>query len=78
MTSKMEICCDNQGLLDRIQKHITKYNPSLCKFLFSETDIEMQIVDTLTQLDAHLYTLYHVKSHQNDDIIMGLETKRIL
>jgi hypothetical protein len=61
----LTVVSDNEGLLQRIRSALcTKYLKPR-KFLSSEIDIEMQIVDTLNLLDTEV-TFSHVKGHQDD------------
>jgi hypothetical protein len=66
-SSALIIYCDNQGLLDRINtsRHSKYLKPR--RFLFSEADLEMQILDTLALLSTKV-TLRHVKGHQDDTV----------
>jgi hypothetical protein len=66
-SSALTIYCDNQGLLDRIDtsRHSKYLKPR--RFLFSEADLEMQILDTLALL-ATTVTLCHVKGHQDETV----------
>jgi hypothetical protein len=63
----LTVVSDNAGLLQRISAALsTKYlRPR--KFLSSEIDIEMQIMDTLHLLDTDV-SFSHVKGHQDDSI----------
>jgi hypothetical protein len=58
---------DNAGLLQRIDTALSTKYLKPRKFLSSEIDIEMQIVDTLSLLDADV-SFSHVKGHQDDSI----------
>jgi hypothetical protein len=66
-SSALIIYCDNQGLLDRLDttRESTYLKPR--HFLFSEVDLEMQILDTLALL-ATTETLRRVKGHQDDTV----------
>ena len=66
LQTKLNLWSDNSGLLTRIENTQTKHNPSARKYLFSEIDIEMQITDTLSQLNATVCNFKHVKGHQED------------
>ena len=57
--------CDNSGLLQRVST--IEPEPSTRRCLYSEADVELQILDTLKQLHADP-TYIHVKSHQDQSI----------
>ena len=57
--------CDNSGLLQRVST--IEPEPSTRRCLYSEADVELQILDTLKQLHADP-TYMHVKSHQDNSI----------
>ena len=62
---KPYIICDNSGLLHRVSTIPAEPSPRRC--LLSEADVELQIVDTIQQLNADpLYM--HVKSHPDETI----------
>jgi hypothetical protein len=66
-SSPLTIYCDNQGLLERLQSTRASTYTKPCRFLFSEADIEMQILDTLSTLATKVH-LEHVKGHQDDSV----------
>jgi hypothetical protein len=66
-SSALTLYCDNQGLLDRLETSSNAKYIKPRRFLFSEADLEMQILDTLQTLDTDV-TLCHVKGHQDDTI----------
>ena len=53
--------CDNEGLLYRIETHDDKQKPSPRQFLYSEIDVEMQIIDTIKTLMIQTIEFIHVK-----------------
>ena len=57
--------CDNSFLLQRVST--IEPEPSTRRCLYSEADVELQILDTLKQLQADP-TYMHVKSHQDNSI----------
>jgi hypothetical protein len=62
-SSPLTIYCDNKGLLERLQSTRASTYTKPRRFLFSEADIEMQILDTLSTL-ATKVNLEHVKGHR--------------
>ena len=60
----LTIVSDNAGLLQRISAALSTKYVRPRKFLSSEIDIEMQIVDTLHLLDTDV-SFFHVKGHQD-------------
>jgi hypothetical protein len=63
----LTVVSDNEGLLQRIDSALrTKYVQPR-KFLSSEIDIEMQIVDTLLLLDTKV-SFSHVVGHQDESV----------
>jgi hypothetical protein len=63
----LTIVSDNAGLLQRISSALSTKYLKPRKFLSSEIDLEMQIVDTLQLLDTEV-SFSHVKGHQDDSI----------
>ena len=63
----LTIVSDNEGLLQRISLALGAKYLKPRKFLSSEIDLEMQIVDTLNLLDTEV-SFSHVKGHQDDSI----------
>ena len=63
----LTIVSDNEGLLQRISSALRAKYLKPRKFLSSEIDLEMQIVDTLNQLDTDV-SFSHVKGHQDGSI----------
>jgi hypothetical protein len=63
----LTIVSDNAGLLQRISAALSTKYVRPRKFLSSEIDIEMQIIDTLHLLDTDV-SFSHVKGHQDDSI----------
>jgi hypothetical protein len=66
-SSPLTIYCDNQGLLDRLETSRQSKYLKPRRFLFSEADLEMQILDTLALL-ATTVTLRHVNGHQDETV----------
>ena len=65
--SKTFIFCDNKGLLLRIETHDIKQKPSPRQFLYSEIDIEMQIIDTIKAIKMREIQFTHVLGHQDNN-----------
>jgi hypothetical protein len=63
----LTVVSDNAGLLQRISSALCSKYVKPRKFLSSEIDLEMQIVDTLNLLNTAV-TFSHVKGHQDDSI----------
>ena len=67
-SSVLTLYCDNQGLLDRLAKSRESLYVKPRRFLLSESDLEMQILDTLSLLATTAH-LKHVKGHQDDSLL---------
>jgi hypothetical protein len=60
------LLCDNAGLLQRVEKARSAKYIQPRRFLYSEADLEMQILDTL-QLLQSTFGLEHILGHQDQD-----------
>lgn len=67
LTAATKIYCDNKGLISRIKQARNNENRSPRRFLNAEIDIEMQIMDTMQQLQMTECEMIHVTWHQDDD-----------
>ena len=64
-TCNFHFLCDNQGLLTRIEKGLKRPYVTPRHFLISDIDVEMQILDTIRQLNRPT-SFEHIKSHQDE------------
>ena len=61
-----KLYCDNKGLIALILKARKNDNKSPRRFLTAEIDIEMQIIDTMQQLQMEICEIIHVPGHQDE------------
>lgn len=71
LCSRLIVYCDNQSLIKRITLWRQSYTFNARQFLYSEMDVQMQIMDTIELFNNDHVELSHVKGHQ--DAVRDLE-----
>lgn len=61
-----KLYCNNKGLIARILKAQKNNNRSPRQLFTAKIDVEMQIIDTMQQLQMEICEIFHVPGHQDD------------
>jgi hypothetical protein len=64
-TLRFTLLCDSKSLIDRLEASRALTRPALQRHLFSEADVELQILSAMTSLGP--VALEHVLGHQDDN-----------